>query len=301
VKTLRLVKEVPLNAAKKLLGKRIGPESVSVILREDTRVLKPNGSLLCVLLRNALSKEALDAAYEPLHSLRTHTTSNRGMYTGGERGTFNKTSGTVTEEGKPLFIQSAVAGYYDRYQRTPYCRETAFTASEVKRWKSVLPLIEEVGKVFHAGAPEQAARQQQAAEACSADFVIHGPSGKRTPYTTLTVNNNVVAANHMDKGDYSRGFGTISVMRRVGRFDGFELVMSRFGVGVDLEEGDVFLFDAHKIHANAPPRNHSEDYERISIVYYLREGMLSCGSAKQERERAALYEDELQHRKLEAR
>jgi len=50
---------------------------------------------------------------------------------------------------------------------------------------------------------------------------------------------------------------------------------------------DVLLVDVHEWHGNTEIIPGTDDWERISCVFYYREEMHECGSAVQERLRAA--------------
>lgn len=65
----------------------------------------------------------------------------------------------------------------------------------------------------------------------------------------------------------------ISCVRR-GTHGGAVLSFPEYGTGVELDDGDVLLFNPHEWHGVTPFEGElSEDHERISIVYYLRERM----------------------------
>lgn len=86
----------------------------------------------------------------------------------------------------------------------------------------------------------------------------------------------------------------MAVLRR-GRFRGCLLGMPRYGVAFDMQDRDVIMFDPHEVHGNTQFTDGQgvvrEDYERISVVMYLRSRMRECGSPEEELQRAReLYE-----------
>jgi hypothetical protein len=81
----------------------------------------------------------------------------------------------------------------------------------------------------------------------------------------------------------------MAVMRR-GHYRGAELVFPKYGVGADLQHGDVIFFDPHEVHGNLAFREgigvEAEDWARISMVMYFRTRMVDCLEPRAELERA---------------
>ena len=106
-----------------------------------------------------------------------------------------------------------------------------------------------------------------------------------TQFTTLTVNANVLGSIHQDKGDFKAGMGGITVHRR-GTYSGAILGFPEYGVGAELHDGDLILFDPHEWHGVTEMTNKSDDAMRVSVVYYMRAKMVDCGTPEQEVEHA---------------
>lgn len=252
-----------------------------VLLRDDTDVYGPDGLPILFLRRGAIPEDVSAAAYPALHALRRYVSRNRGQYSAIpklERRTDGlKTKTTQTEDA----VASAIAGFYDRTPRFPFCRPTAFVTSQPEAWGTLLPMARAAAEALREGLPHRYRAQADAARRTVPDWVIPG-----TPFSTLTVNNNVAPSGlHRDAGDFRAGFGVISVARR-GRYTGGLLCFPRFGVGVDLGDRDLVLFSPHEWHAVTPMERLSEDAERISVVYYLREKIVNCGTPSEELTRA---------------
>ena len=262
-------------------GKHVSESEVALLLTGDSEVYKPNGEPLLILRRGAISEETCEVAYEALHAIRKYKTANRGKYAGSKRTRRRFKDGSLSRSAEAETIASAAVGYIDRQGgRFPFCRETSFVGKEPEQWATVMPMVERVADVFKATLPARYAKQLALARSAPKQFVI----GK-TPFTTLTVNNNVAGAIHQDKGDYKDGFGCISVVRR-GTYSGCWLVFPEYAVAADLQDGDLLFFNSHDWHANTPFRDTVEGYERISVVYYFRSRMTECGTPAQEIDRA---------------
>jgi hypothetical protein len=287
--------------ARALLGKTPRPSDFNFITRDgDSSVFKPDGKRLLTVLRGALPKELVDAAFPFMWNLRSHVTTNRGAYAGvdrdddstrskkgikkGVRYTPVKQDGTISNTNQAAPVRSVVVGAFDRSPRIPYCRQTQYSTEDPKRWARALPFIQAVGNLFKETVPDRYAAQLGEAQRTHPAYIIPG-----TPFTTITVNNTVAGAYHTDKGDFSGGFGVIVVMRR-GMFRGAELGFPKYGVAADLQHGDIIFFDPHEVHGNVPfsetVGREGEDFVRVSMVFYFRTRMVECLPPKEEVERA---------------
>jgi hypothetical protein len=264
--------------------------------QSDVDVYRPDGQVLLKLRRGAVPKDICEQAYPGLRKAAIEYGSDmRSRYGGGAYGPKKKLDGTYTKNmysidpvtHESIEVSTAVAGYFDRVGgRWPFCRTTAFTLEHVKDWHDVLPMVHHVASVYAREAPDQYKRQRAFTDKCSQDFVI-----RDTPFTTLTINHNVIGTIHKDAGDFKDGLGIITVVRR-GSYAGALLAFPQYKVGVDLRDGDLVFFNPHDWHAVTEFEGSlSEDHERISVVYYARTGVAKCGSAHEELERAKRFRE----------
>ena len=281
-------------AVEALSGKFMGPGDFDTLVADDARVVRPDGSTLLIYRREAIPAEHCRAAYAALRTAASMT-ENRGSAGGeiGEQktkrpaGVKNRTmyrpilvDGTLSNTSFGIPVNSGIVGYYDRYQRIPYCRTTAFNLEKPEKFAAALPFIRAADATFAELAPDRYAAQRAVVERTSPDFVIHG-----TAFTTVTVNKNWQTALHVDRGDYRPGFGVMSALRHK-RYDGGFLVFPKYRVAVDMRTRGVLLADVHQWHGNTPIFKRDPDCERLSTVLYYRESMHKCGSAAEELERA---------------
>lgn len=263
-------------------GNVLDEDPASLLVRGDADVYKPNGEALILVRSGMLSEEVLGGAFPVLYDLRKQKTNNRGKYSGQQRMTTFFQDGVKSKTSNTGAIASALIGFFDRQGgRFPFCRATAFTADHVAEWTTVLPLARRVAELFKETLPARYARQLELSTRAPPEFVIAG-----TPFTTITVNNNVAPSGvHTDKGDYKDGFGVIVVLRR-GQYRGAHLVFPEWGVSADLQHGDVLFFNSHDWHGVTPFRDLAPDAIRISLVFYFREKMVKCGNGAAELENA---------------
>lgn len=277
----------------KLKGAKLTEEHFDLVINYDCKVLKPDGSLLFVFRRNIIPNNLCKIAYDELRHLSQPPT-NRGiaalgqqipaalMKDGEKRSKTKHINHTLLKLTGLKDASSAVIGFYDRYVRFPYCRQTAFNLNHPDKFKKVLPFIRAVDAAFKENVPDRYEVQMARVRETSPDFVI-----SKTAFTTVTVNKNWQTAVHTDKGDYEPGFGVLSALC-AGEFKGCYYTFPRYRIAVDLRTTDVIFADVHEPHGNSPLYGVKGQFERVSCVFYYREKMNNCGSAKQELKRAKL-------------
>jgi hypothetical protein len=161
---------------------------------------------------------------------------------------------------------------YDMYG-IPLCRTTQFTKDEVDKWGKTIPLIIEADKQFKKLIPERHQIQLERAK-LTPNYQI-----KDTAYSTITLNYDWRTACHKDKGDLEDGFGNLIVLEKsesirgaCKAFKGGYLGFPKWGIAVDVRQGDFLAMDVHEFHCNTA----IEGTGRLSIVCYLRKNMIKC-------------------------
>ncbi len=104
---------------------------------------------------------------------------------------------------------------------------------------------------------------------------------KGTSFSTITTNLNFRTAAHTDSGDWPEGFGNLVVIEHGSPYTGAYTGFPQYGVAVDCRMGDFLAMDVHQIHGNSPMIPSDDTSQRLSLVSYLREGILTkCGNQK---------------------
>lgn len=261
-------------------GKFLDEDSYDLLLNEDAKVLKPDGSLLCIMRKGALGMDFLRAAYTSFHKIGI-STNNRGTAAGTEMVKKVKQDGTVSRTTRALeSVDSGVIGFMDRNPRFPYCRACAWNLENPEKFAACYPMFQQISELYEKEDPEHFQLQREIVGKTSADFVIPG-----TVFTTITINKDFRTACHRDAGNLRECSSVINVIRR-GAWKGANLCFPDFRVAAKLDSGDVLYFDPNEFHGNTPLIKLSKDSERWSLVYYYRENIIYCGTAEQELERA---------------
>lgn len=175
-------------------------------------------------------------------------------------------------------VNSGIAGWYDRYPRLPYGRETTYTRDHFEKFQMAFPFLQSLARGFKDLLPWRYNNQMEAAKKLDPAYLV-----PETPFTTITVNKTFRTAAHYDAGDLDSGLSNLLVLSNNGNYSGAYLVAPEYRVAVDVRPGDLLLINNHEVmHGNTPIVCHDDVAERISLVCYFREGMLQLGSKEYE-------------------
>lgn len=273
---VRLRTRIPPEELEAKVGKILAPSDCNLLVINDVNVRKPDGSLLLVYRKGIVPQELRDATYPVLTTIRLKT-DNRGLASGSKR--IPRPSNPRQSYSAP--VMSSLLGSMEAMGgRFPYCRLTAWTGQHMQEYEGLFPLFQFAGERFRDLVPDRYANQMGEVAKTEASWVIPG-----TPFTTITVNNTYPTGVHTDKGDLDAGFSCLLTLRR-GNYRGGWLTFPEFRVGVDMQDGDMILMDAHEWHGNVKMELDSEDAERISVVCYYRTDIKGCKTPMEEVERA---------------
>jgi hypothetical protein len=140
------------------------------------------------------------------------------------------------------------------------------------------PFLQSLNRGFKQLLPKRWSAQRAAANKIDPAFLV-----PETVFTTITVNKTFRTACHRDAGDFSDGLSNLLVLSNNGNYSGGYLVFPEVRVAVNVRPGDLLLVNNHEIiHGNTPIVLKDDEAERISLVCYLREGMLELGSKEYE-------------------
>jgi hypothetical protein len=289
---LRVRTQIPQEELEEKVGKILTDADLNIVVTGDARVRKPDGSLLCVYRKGIVPMEMREEIRPVLRSLRSGGTDNRGHASGTER-----VKGGQTRTRSAL-VSSSILGSIEARGSFKFCRLTAWTGRETEEFKGLWPFFQFLGNRFALDVPERHTVQMEHVARTHPDWVIPD-----TPFTTITVNNTYPTGVHQDKGDLDEGFSVLSTLR-TGMYEGGILTFPEYRIGVDMQDGDVLLMDAHEWHGNTRfipdiprrPRGMPDwdqlSFERISTVAYFRTNMIKCGDIPSEEERRKMLAEQ---------
>jgi hypothetical protein len=247
-------------------------DDVDYIVSTTERGLTPDGNVAYILIKNFVPYEFCEAAYSVALKAASQPVigGTRAIAAGAymePRTRKDGSKGNRTEVPDLPHLHGAkhgIVGFYDK----PECRLTAFSARDWEGFQETLPLLHCLNGVFREYMPLEYANQAEAAGDIEKQYVIEG-----TVFTTITINRNFRTAVHLDEGDFENGFGVLTMLS-AGEFCGGELALPQYRVAIDFQMQDVLLLDVHRPHGNLPLEGVDGEYERVSLVCYLREAML---------------------------
>lgn len=242
----------------------VKPSMIKTILREDADVVTEDGKILLRFRKGALNMKNVREFYDNVISFAQNVTGNRGNTTGSKKR-------SVYHNPR---VMSNIIGYFDRFPpiyKVSF-KKAGFTPLEVRacrfntdypdKYKRIIPMIQDVDRLYKKYTPEHYARQNRKAR--QTHFKIPG-----TSFTTITTNVNFRTSIHTDKGDDREGFGNLVVIEN-GKYKGGETCFPQYGLGVDVRTGDMLFMDVHEWHGNLPMQLIDKDAKRLSVVCYLR-------------------------------
>ncbi len=274
MKTVKLKRIIKPKEADKLKGVFLTTDHVKNLITEDCDGYDIQGNLLFRFRKNAIPLDVLKIGYESFKG-SIELTEGRGIASGSSHKRIRK-DGSVSNITVGNKVMSGNVGFMDAGAMIHYCRKTAFARDYFDQYKEGIPFVEFIDKKYSELCPSHYAKQKAIADGTNRNYVIGD-----TSFTTVTVNENFITAVHKDAGDFSEGFGNLIVYRE-GSYDGSYFCLPEYGVGIDLQNGDLLFADVHRWHGNTPYENMSEDYKRIAFVLYYREYMYKCKQPSEE-------------------
>ena len=295
---------------KELRGTFLGDEYIHDIINEDVDIFDENGKFILSFRKNILTKNKIGfhnykkfigmsrgrgLAAGPINKDSPYFKKRTLVETKGIRTKYLTPSGNVSKMKVNNPVASVPLGYFDKLKgplgKDLPCRLTSYTKTNLDNFKEGLPFIQEISYNYRDIRPDEYTNQFNRGY-LQPDYMIDN-----TAFSTITLNRNFRTALHKDAGDYG-GIACLSVLEQ-GKYRGGLFMIPRYGLGINLREGDLLIADVHNWHCNseifttkeddiynnnmASDFNHlnkelygEEKYSRISFVCYLREKLIEC-------------------------
>ena len=187
----------------------------------------------------------------------------------GHTAFFRYEDGRISKRARSNTVSSQSIGGFNRNAALP-CRLTYFTKNNLEEYKSIFPLTTYISDLYFSYVPDKWLNQFSKYENSPKEYVIPDSN-----FSTLTINQDFRTASHKDSGDCKTGL-TCFTVKNCGSWSGGELCFPNYELGLNIEEGDLLLFNPHVIHSN----NSLKGSGRMSFVLYLRDKMDRCYEGK---------------------
>ena len=264
-------KIIPDDKIHEYSGKFMQEKDINMIVTSDADVYTEDGKLLLRFRKNVLPTENIEKAHDAMKTFINKISTDRGIAAGSKE----------KSTGHKIPVRSNILGYFDKWsisQKSQFkktgikmpgpCRVTKFTATYPDKWKQIIPLIKDIDSIYKLLCPKEHLAQYNAA--ISTPFHISD-----TAFSTVTTNLNFQTALHKDSGDFKDGFGNLVVIEKGTAYSGAYTGFPQYGVAVDCRTGDFLAMNVHELHGNTPLILGDETSKRISLVSYLRDGIVS--------------------------
>lgn len=277
----------------KLIGTYRDCNFFDTIVVNESHYLTKDEKTIFFLKKNVIPQNLMNTAYNSFVNYAKYPRANRGAAAGiidydklptyvGE--ITNKTDTRIyykSKDGKDgkraisNIARSAIAGYYDRkVGSAPPCRLTRFNTRHYNKFKKTIPYVEFINNIYEKYTPYYYNIQKERAN--ESPLYLIGNSC----FSTLTLNYNWRTACHYDEGDFNNGLSIISVLGD-NKWEGCMIGFPRYKIAVDVKVGDIIIMNSHEMHCNTqfkdpPDNNGNANYNRLSVVLYLREHMNKC-------------------------
>ena len=209
---------------------------------------------------------------------------------------YTKSNNKLSKRQVCNYAKSNIVGYYDYPKNHPNvnhgnpCKPTQFLVKYPMKWKKSLPVIQLIDKLYKKHCNHLYKKQKKNTEKIK-KFII-----PKTVFSTMTVNYSWRTAIHQDKHNIENKEGITAQIvcddpKNPNKYDGCYLGFPQIGYCVDVKQGDLLLMDNKSgWHGNTEfvqikkPVGDKKDiandwhYSRLSIICYLREGIVKHGS-----------------------
>jgi hypothetical protein len=265
-----------LNAGERLYTTDVQKLGIK-IAKKDCRVLKPNGDLLFMLVKDVIPTNVWQPAYDLLKSV-SGSLANRpdiiaknlrlpGIRKNGTLGKFNVAPSNIVDA---FGGNSDLLGYFKYKNPAPGvvdCAPTAWTIGSPQILGGCTQFICEVDRAYRTLLPEEYAAQLEVISKVPPHWRMFN-----TAFTTLYVLKNAPTAVHKDLADAKGTFGCMATLSDEHEWEGNEIVWPEFRVGCDYRPGDILLGDVHEWHTNLPKLSGN----RVSCVFFVQGDIQKC-------------------------
>ena len=290
VETIHLSAQLTDGEAANHKGMQMDESHADLWIKDKTVEVFVDGQLLLVHVAKAIDSHTHQEAYPDLRKVaknkptRAEATGLSQQPTVRQDGSLSKTKRIDRNHPSLEFARDGNMGAFeDTLNKAAYCRKNK---TEVYTLPAVANYIRAVDDVYKLYAPEHYARQLAAAREIRPEWSIVGA------ISTTTVNWCFNTRCHRDRSDYKFGMGAITCWY-LGQENPVWTIFPQSRVAVLIRPGDLLLSDVgNQWHANSLPQRvpgYGTTNGRLAAIFYLRPGLLKCGSAETEALRRETY------------
>ena len=259
--------------SQRLKGQFPDSSHVSRTIKEDTKLIGPDGIVIALFLCNAIPSQLHKLAYELCRPV-DDPPSNRAVAAGSPSlrrlksdGTLSKRRGIPRNVLKVLKAQGVahgMIGYFD--SSGMHFRKTSLTRKHPEMLTGNKRLIHLIDGLYREHLPTFYAKQRAVIE--------NAPQWRlwKTVFSTIYIAKRFRTAFHLDTGNLPG----MSALMPMGSFTGGELVLPRWRIAFAFKPGDLLFFDSRQhLHGNLPFAG-----ERLSAIFFCAGRIAKFGKNK---------------------
>ena len=177
------------------------------------------------------------------------------------------------KRARGLISRSRIFGYKPRLEmRQDFCSSTSLAVDFPKENNLVCTFAGEIEKIYSERHPEGYKSHKAIAEE---KVIPEYRMNKNSVFTSGIINKNNPLKYHFDTGNFNQVYSCMPVFKSGIR--GGHLALPEYGVGIELKDRSIFMFDGQGImHGVTPIKYESPLSYRYSIVYYSLKRMWQC-------------------------
>ena len=180
---------------------------------------------------------------------------------------------TEGQRARGLFSKSRIFGFRPRLaMRRDYCSSTSLAYDFPNEHALICNLAGRIETIYQKNDPKQyEAHKKITDEKIKKSYRIGGGS----VFTSGIINKNNPLKYHYDTGNFKKVFSCMPVFKS--GITGGHLALPEFGIGIELKNNSIFMFDGQGImHGVTPIKYDSPLSYRYSIVYYSLKNIWQC-------------------------
>lgn len=176
-----------------------------------------------------------------------------------------------TERSAGLVTNSRVFGYRPRItMRSDFCSSASLSRDNPSVTEQLNKLALRMQELYKEHIPLTFHEHSARATEIRPEWLI-----KDTLFSSGIVNKNNQLRYHRDAGNFDKVFSCMLVLK--GGVDGGFLSVPEYGVGLELKNNTVLMFNGQKLmHGVTPIKRHNELSYRFSVVFYTLKSMWNC-------------------------
>lgn len=176
-----------------------------------------------------------------------------------------------TERSAGLVTNSRVFGYRPRItMRSDFCSSASLTRDEPKVAEQLNKLALRMQELYKKYIPITFEEHSARAKEIKENWLI-----KDTLFSSGIVNKNNQLRYHRDAGNFDNVFSCMLVLK--GGVEGGFLSVPEYGVGLELKNNTVLMFNGQKLmHGVTPIKRQNAMSYRFSVVFYTLKSMWNC-------------------------